>query len=1475
MQRHREYEISIHSDVLLLQHHWIEFGKYWGDVMHQAQWTTLCCDRLSVSLKRSAVVSLFRKFCNTSQIKPEEGIPLPKAVMLLDHMRNLSLHMENKVDPCDVVWNILLQYNVKYENNPAHDFDNDESTVRVDRGGKDRRKRRSNDSETITAAAFLKFLRYQQKSTKATIQQVKDLFERLNSITNASQLMDDGITRKETEVKDSYSKMHITKAVFFNYILSDSNDAFDPSRGQWEQDDMTQPLCSYWINASHDTYLKDVPPSIVDNVFAMNFADCPMSVKMYATALYRGCRCLDVDVWDGTLASKGQAVIKLDSSKFTSSSLQTMATNTAGNNEPILFSDVLWLMRSFILSNPRTLPVILFIENHCSLANQEKMANDISNILADDDMVYIPQGGEAETLPSPDVMRGKVVIKFKIAQDTMSAVFDDHDDDNDINPDKTTKDFFHSDEADIHVQGLETIGSMISDSPHNNQEKTTFELEREAENFAIEARAIADKADGNAFNAKVKSNRAREFAQELLKKANLSIKEAEVELKKLERKAKRSSPSRIAPNAVPWDSTYDASVHSFVSYDDDTMYTNDRTVNTKAGFVEHAREQVGRMLQWGLAPSASSSFDSNDDRFMDESVLSRSSDKETESDDEFLESIDDIRINDDDDTEGSDNDTEGSGRNEWIESTAEFKQYQAAAKKKREKEEATDVTAIQKKVDGINVHKELEGIEVEHFFSSTVDHAILEQKEAETKKIKAAEILSIASDVLKKSQKEFNQVDKDFQKAKERRDKASQELESAKTNAIETKSNVKYTQQEVASLKEVIQNLERKLRTGVLAAETAASEAVASNDRALKAEKRAKRAKAAITSSGKRAKYEAQQETEVAKILASEKRAYKEAMKSTKSCQQRWQSIVDGLDKAKRRIKDIESSPQYRSEQNEVELDNLGEAEGKMSKKLIMKTEEKFALQDKLHKATRDKEETEEKSKIAKKALDDATIEYNKHRKKAASAREEADNTAVLADKQADNVDNEKEAAKMRQEAREKAEAYLQKLEAQLTTARAEYKSAERVNEETMNNAVKSQGKAERTKRNANKLENLEKYVARVEKKRKRLRSAKRAYRNALRVDKQAKQNWNDACNVLNKNADLYYKAKIDANVQESRANAEESLHHKALSAYERYKKLANTAEDSKNHAMQCRTIAAEKTAAYRHAQDYTKKKALIHSISQKLSNMTLLHGVKFRYFESSKALPFNHIHSLSEGKIFQIYESGDDEMYNLNKFNKTHMTRVFPSKQQTLRSQSSNYNPVLAWSLGCQVASMNQQACDAFILVNDGRFRVNGSCGYVLKPESMIERHGGDISRRNNAHANLPRRWRIKILSGNNLPKPSKKAYTGNINPHVKVTLYDGGQYAPPVVHVTETLKKNGFNPIWEEGNGTNFKVRDPSTAVVLFSLWDTNEESGSQDFIAAAAIPISCMRQGYRSIPLFDANHMRCGSHRSSMLFVRIDAK
>ena len=57
-------------------------------------------------------------------------------------------------------------------------------------------------------------------------------------------------------------------------------------------------------------------------------------------------------------------------------------------------------------------PLILSIENHCSIEYQDKMASHLEEILGD--MLYQEQVDEnLQTLPSPEDLKGKVLIKAK------------------------------------------------------------------------------------------------------------------------------------------------------------------------------------------------------------------------------------------------------------------------------------------------------------------------------------------------------------------------------------------------------------------------------------------------------------------------------------------------------------------------------------------------------------------------------------------------------------------------------------------------------------------------------------------------------------------------------------------------------------------------------------------------------------------------------------------------------------------------------------------------------------------------------------------------------------------------------------------------------------------------------------------------------------------------------------------------------
>ena len=119
-------------------------------------------------------------------------------------------------------------------------------------------------------------------------------------------------------------------------------------------------------------------------------------------------------------------------------------------------------------------------------------------------------------------MRGKVVIKFKTAGNTPTAVFDDYDEDNDIVHESNVNEggSFHKDENEVDVHGLETddyadcdigdrifsddeasqhfgietLASIISDT-HFEHNKSLAELEADAENEMQKAKAESESDD--------------------------------------------------------------------------------------------------------------------------------------------------------------------------------------------------------------------------------------------------------------------------------------------------------------------------------------------------------------------------------------------------------------------------------------------------------------------------------------------------------------------------------------------------------------------------------------------------------------------------------------------------------------------------------------------------------------------------------------------------------------------------------------------------------------------------------------------------------------------------------------------------------------------------------------------------------------------------------------------------------------------
>uniref|UniRef100_A0A669Q4T0 Phosphoinositide phospholipase C n=1 Tax=Phasianus colchicus TaxID=9054 RepID=A0A669Q4T0_PHACC len=166
---------------------------------------------------------------------------------------------------------------------------------------------------------------------------------------------------------------------FIRYLNSEDCTVFRKEHRTVYQD-MNHPLCDYFISSSHNTYL------VSDQLIG------PSDLNGYISALLKGCRCLEIDCWDGS------------------------------NNDPVVyhghtltsklsFSSVIHAVDKYAFA-ASDYPVVLSLENHCSPKQQERMAQYLLNILGDKLLTSTIGDIAVTQLPSPEMKKIQIAIEL-------------------------------------------------------------------------------------------------------------------------------------------------------------------------------------------------------------------------------------------------------------------------------------------------------------------------------------------------------------------------------------------------------------------------------------------------------------------------------------------------------------------------------------------------------------------------------------------------------------------------------------------------------------------------------------------------------------------------------------------------------------------------------------------------------------------------------------------------------------------------------------------------------------------------------------------------------------------------------------------------------------------------------------------------------------------------------------------------------
>ncbi|XP_043243202.1 1-phosphatidylinositol 4,5-bisphosphate phosphodiesterase-like isoform X2 [Amphibalanus amphitrite] len=230
-------------------------------------------------------------------------------------------------------------------------------------------------AETIELGQFINFMNDCQRDPR--------LNEILYPLYDEKRSLEIICTYEQDE--QNRNQKRFSKEGFTRFLMSDDNAPVFLDRLDIYQD-MDQPMSHYYINSSHNTYLS-----------GRQFGG-KSSVEMYRQVLLAGCRCVELDCWDG----KGEDE-------------EPIITHGKAMCTDILFKDVIYAIRdcAFVTSD---YPIILSFENHCCKAQQLKMAKYCDEIFGDlllkEPLPDCPLEPGAP-LPSPNQLRRKILIKNK------------------------------------------------------------------------------------------------------------------------------------------------------------------------------------------------------------------------------------------------------------------------------------------------------------------------------------------------------------------------------------------------------------------------------------------------------------------------------------------------------------------------------------------------------------------------------------------------------------------------------------------------------------------------------------------------------------------------------------------------------------------------------------------------------------------------------------------------------------------------------------------------------------------------------------------------------------------------------------------------------------------------------------------------------------------------------------------------------
>ncbi|KAI4306829.1 hypothetical protein L6164_030074 [Bauhinia variegata] len=233
---------------------------------------------------------------------------------------------------------------------------------------------------------------------------------------------------------------------------------------------------------------------------------------------------------------------------------------------------------------------------------------------------------------------------------------------------------------------------------------------------------------------------------------------------------------------------------------------------------------------------------------------------------------------------------------------------------------------------------------------------------------------------------------------------------------------------------------------------------------------------------------------------------------------------------------------------------------------------------------------------------------------------------------------------------------------------------------------------------------------------------------------------------------------------------------------------------------------------------------------------------------------------SLSEDELVRTFDSHGTDIV---RFTQKHILRVYP---RGTRVNSSNYRPHIGWIYGAQMVAFNMQGRGKSLWYMHGMFRANGGCGYVKKPEFLLQKDSeGEVF---DPKRKLPvqKIIKVKVYMGSGWSKDFSRTHFDAFSPpdfYTKVCIV--GVPADRAKKRTKVILDNWF-PVWNRE--FEFPLTVPELALLRIEVRE-HDKHEKDDFAGQTCLPIPELGTGFRSVSLYDKKGQKLRSVKLLLRF------